>query len=113
MLTDKTRLDDFPALAGMTYLNTAAESIPPVSVNEALTQYVRDKGLGMLGRGPHNATLTVCREVAARMIGLQTDEVTFCFCSSEAYNLLASALNLGANDEVVIIDLYCPAGATP
>jgi len=113
MLTDKTRLNDFPALAGMTYLNTAAESIPPVSVNEALAQYARDKGLGMRGRGPHNKTLAVCREVAARMIGLKTDEVAFCSCSSEAYNLLASALNLGAKDEVVITDLDFPAGTTP
>ena len=38
MLTDKTRLNDFPALAGMTYLNTAAESIPPVCVPEALAR---------------------------------------------------------------------------
>ena len=57
MLTDKTRLNDFPALAGMTYLNTAAESIPPVSVPDALAQYARDKGLGMRGRGPHNLSL--------------------------------------------------------
>ena len=113
MLTDKTRLNDFPALAGMTYLNTAAESIPPVSVPDALAQYARDKGLGMRGRGPHNETLAVCREVAARMIGLKTDEVAFCSCSSEAYNLLASALNLGAKDEVVITDLDFPAGTTP
>jgi len=113
MLTDKTRLNDFPVLASMTYLNTAAESIPPMSVNEALAQYARDKGLGMRGRTLHNETLTVCREIAARMIGLQTDEVSFCSCSSEAYNLLASALNLDANDEVVITDLDFPAGATP
>ena len=39
--------------------------------------------------------------------------MSFCSCSSEAYNLLASALNLGANDEVVITDLDFPAGATP
>lgn len=113
MLTDETQQTDFPALAGMTYLNTAAESIPPTCVTEALAQYARDKGLGMRGRGPHNKTLATCREVAARMVGLQTDEVAFCSCSSEAYNLLASALNLGTDDEVVITDLDFPAGATP
>jgi selenocysteine lyase/cysteine desulfurase len=113
MLTDETQQTDFPALAGMTYLNTAAESIPPTCVTEALAQYARDKGLGMRGRGPHNETLAKCREVAARMVGLQTDEVAFCSCSSEAYNLLASALNLGTDDEVVITDLDFPAGATP
>jgi len=113
MLIDETRQRDFPALADMAYLNTAAESIPPVSVHEALMQYARDKGLGMRGRVPHNETLAACREVAARMVGLQTDEVSFCSCSSEAYNLLANALHLGAGDEVVITDLDFPAGATP
>ena len=67
MLTDKTRLNDFPALAGMTYLNTAAESIPPACVPEALAQYARDKALGMRGREAHNATLETCREVAAKI----------------------------------------------
>jgi len=113
MLTDETRHRDFPALANMAYLNTAAESIPPVSVHEALAQYARDKGLGMRGRVPHNETMEACREVAARMVGLQTEEVSFCSCSSEAYNLLANALHLGTDDEVVITDLDFPAGATP
>jgi cysteine desulfurase / selenocysteine lyase len=113
MLSNETRYRDFPALADMAYLNTAAESIPPVSVHEALAQYARDKGLGMRGRVPHNETMEACREVAARMVGLQTEEVSFCSCSSEAYNLLATALHLGTDDEVVITDLDFPAGATP
>ena len=57
--------------------------------------------------------MEACREVAARMVGLQTEEVSFCSCSSEAYNLLANALHLGTDDEVVITDLDFPAGATP
>jgi selenocysteine lyase/cysteine desulfurase len=113
MLTEETRHRDFPALTNMAYLNTAAESIPPVSVHEALAQYARDKGLGMRGRVPHNETMEACRETAARMVGLQTEEVSFCSCSSEAYNLLANALHLGTDDEVVITDLDFPAGATP
>jgi selenocysteine lyase/cysteine desulfurase len=47
------------------------------------------------------------------MLGLTTEEVSFCSCSSEAYNLLASALNLSTGDEVVVTDLDFPAGATP
>ena len=113
MLTDESRLNDFQILANMAYLNTAAESIPPKCVHEALAQYSQDKGLGMRGRVPHNETLESCRKVAARMVSLQTDEVSFCSCSSEAYNLLASALNLDIDDEVVITDLDFPAGATP
>ncbi len=113
MLTDATRQRDFPALDGITYLNTAAESIPPRCVNEAIQTYWQDKQLGMKGRDGHFAQVEACREISARMLGLQPSEVSFCSCSSEAYNLLASALNLNAHDEVVVTDLDFPAGATP
>ena len=113
MLTESTRLHDFPTLSGMTYLNTAAESIPPRCTGEAIEAYWHDKLRGMKGRDGHFAAVEACREVSARMLGLQTSEVSFCSCSSEAYNLLASALQLGARDEVVVSDLDFPAGVTP
>lgn len=113
MLTDSSRLCDFPTLKGITYLNTAAESIPPLCVGEALEAYWRDKSRGMRGREGHFAAVENCREISGRMLGLATEEVAFCSCSSEAYNLLASALNLGSGDEVVVTDLDFPAGATP
>jgi selenocysteine lyase/cysteine desulfurase len=113
MLTESTRLRDFPNLADMSYLNTAAESIPPLSAGEAIQAYWRDKVRGMNGRDGHFAQIEACREVSARMLGLSAEEVSFCSCSSEAYNLLASALQLQRNDEVVITDLDFPAGVTP
>ncbi len=113
MLTPESRTRDFPSLKGITYLNTAAESIPPLCVADALTEYWNHKTLGMRGRDHHFARVEACREVAARFIGLQTSEVAFCSCSSEAYNLLASALDLQADDEVVVSDIDFPAGATP
>lgn len=113
MLTESTRLQDFPTLSGITYLNTAAESIPPRCTGEAIETYWRDKLCGMKGRDGHFAAVEACREVSARMLGLQTSEVSFCSCSSEAYNLLASALQLGVGDEVVVTDLDFPAGVTP
>lgn len=113
MLTPESRLRDFPPLASMTYLNTAAESIPPVCVGEAIHAYWEDKLRGMDGRVGHYAQVELCREICARMIGRETAEVGFCSCSSEAYNLLATALNLKSGDEVVVNDLEYPAGATP
>lgn len=113
MLTDLTRSRDFPSLQGITYLNTAAESIPPLCVGEALQAYWQDKSLGMRGREGHFAAVEACREISAKMLGLTMDEVSFCSCSSEAYNLLASALKLQPEDEVVVTDLDFPAGATP
>ncbi len=113
MLTPQERSRDFPALSGMTYLNTAAESIPPRSVGEAIHAYWQDKLRGMKGRDAHFAQVEACREVTARLLGLTPAEVSFCSCSSEAYNLLASALQLTPDDEVVVTDLDFPAGATP
>jgi cysteine desulfurase / selenocysteine lyase len=113
MLTDITRQRDFPSLHGMAYLNTAAESIPPLVVKEALECYWADKSRGMRGRVGHFVAVEKCREISPQMLGLSMAEVSFCSCSSEAYNLLASALDLRAGDEVIVTDLDFPAGATP
>ncbi len=104
---------DFPTLAGRIYLNTAAEGIPPLAVGHALQQYLADKSTGMDGREPHFRIEKEAREITAYHLGLKPDEVAFSSCSAEAYNLLASALALQPEDEVVINDLDFPSGATP
>ena len=76
MLTLATRHRDFPALDSMTYLNTAAESIPPLCVGEALQAYWQDKLRGMKGRDCHFQQVEECREIAARMISLKPAEVS-------------------------------------
>ena len=113
MLTDATRHADFPSLAGMTYLNTAAEGIPPRAVHAALEQYAADKQQGMDGRIAHAAQYEALKELVAEFYGLSAGEIGICSCSSEAYNLAALALRLVPGDEVVINDLDFPAGATP
>jgi len=113
MLTAESRLRDFPSLENRCYFNTAAEGIPPVAVTQALAQYAEDKLLGMDGRALHEAQWRAARQELATAYGLTNEEVSFCSCSSEAYNLAALALQLKAGDEVVINDLDFPAGATP
>lgn len=113
MLSEASRRESFPMLEGMTYLNTAAEGLPPLAVGEALAQYFRDKQLGMDGRDRHFAQWDAAKAAVARMYGLSADEVSICSSSSEAYNLAALALRLKPGDEVVINDLDFPAGATP
>ena len=113
MLDDTTRASDFPSLADRTYLNTAAEGIPPSQVLRALQQYSEDKLLGMDGRVLHEAQWQGVREEAARAYGLTPEEIGICSCSSEAYNLAALALDLQEGDEVIINDLDFPSGATP
>lgn len=113
MLNAASRERDFPSLRGVTYLNTAAEGIPPLAVGDALARYFRDKQLGMDGREPHFAELSAAKALVGEFYGLSADEVAICSCSSEAFNLAALALRLREGDEVVINDLDFPAGATP
>lgn len=113
MLTNDTRCRDFPSLAGRTYLNTAAEGIPPLAVEAALSEYARDRRLGMDGRVHHAAQWDAVRALAAEFFGLSPAEVGICSCSSEAYNLAALALRPKPGDEVVVNDLDFPSGATP
>ena len=113
MLTQASREADFPSLNDRTYLNTAAEGIPPRAVIDTLSQYAQDKLLGMDGRKLHEDQWNSARERIARAFGLTPGEIGICSCSSEAYNLAAMALQLKSGDEVVINDLDFPAGATP
>lgn len=113
MLDESSRQRDFPTLAEMTYLNTAAEGIPPVAVGEALATYFRDKQAGSAGREQHMAEWEAARALTAGLFGLSPAEVGICSCTSEAFNLAALALRLQPGDEVVINDLDFPAGRTP
>ncbi len=113
MLTQESRLLDFPSLKDRIYLNTAAESIPPLVVREAILTYWEHKSMGMKGRDFHFAELAKARATAARLLERTAEEVAFCSCTSEAYNLLATALDLQPGDEVMVTDLEFPSGATP
>jgi selenocysteine lyase/cysteine desulfurase len=113
MLSPDSRQADFPCLRDMTYLNTAAEGIPPRCVLDALERYGRDKLLGMDGRPLHAKEWEGVRQGAAALMGLSAEEIGICSCSSEAFNLAALAMRFRAGDEVVINDLDFPAAATP
>ena len=113
MLTEASRRRDFPSLGEMTYLNSAAEGIPPLAVRDALLQYFADKQLGMDGRPRHAEQWEAAKRGVAELYGLSPEEIGICSCSSEAFNLAALALQLRTGDEVVINDLDFPAGATP
>src|SRR5262245_8552607 len=104
MLNDRSRQHSFPALTQMTYLNTAAEGIPPLEVHAALNQYFEDKQMGMDGRIAHDRQYQAVKALTASLYGLSSDEIGICSCSSEAYNLAALALQLRPGDEIIIND---------
>jgi cysteine desulfurase/selenocysteine lyase len=113
VLSEDSRRKSFPTLQGMTYLNTAAEGIPPLEVREALLQYFHDKQLGMDGRPLHAQQFDAVKELTAPLFGLSAGEIGICACSSEAFNLAALALRLREGDEVIINDLDFPSGSVP
>jgi selenocysteine lyase/cysteine desulfurase len=113
MLTERTRQHSFPTLSQMTYLNSAAEGIPPLEVHAALNQYFEDKQMGMDGREAHAAQYQAVKALTGKLYGLSSSEIGICSCSSEAYNLASQALRVQPGDEVIINDLDFPAGATP
>jgi selenocysteine lyase/cysteine desulfurase len=113
MLNPESRIRDFPSMAERIYLNTAAEGIPPRAVLDALKQYGEDKLIGMDGRLLHQEQWSQARSKIGQFMGLQSENIGICSCSSEAYNLAYLALRLKTGDEVIINDLDFPAGATP
>jgi len=113
MLTKESRELDFPSLAGLTYLNTAAEGISPPVVQEAFSAYSRDRLSGFDGRKKHEEQRIALKERAGKFLGLSAGEVSVCSCSSEAYNLACLALDAVEGDEVILNDLDYPAGFTP
>ncbi|MDF1849225.1 MAG: aminotransferase class V-fold PLP-dependent enzyme [Verrucomicrobiales bacterium] len=113
MLTPEDLAQHFPSLKDQHYLNTAAEGIPPTSARRALLDYLDTKTLGMDGREALFATFDTCREAAAPIFRLPADEISFCSSTSEAYNLLATAIPFQSGDNIVISDLDFPSGATP
>ncbi len=80
MLTDPSRRRDFPSLEGISYLNTAAEGIPPRVVIDALAQYAQDKLLGMDGRKLHEAQWLSAKQQLAEAYGLTSSDC--CKCST-------------------------------
>ncbi len=113
MLTPASRAQDFPGLAGQCYLNTAAEGLPPLCVEEAFHRYSLDRRRGSAGRDAHFAAWEEARRLAGDLIGLSVGEVGLCSCASEGFDLLSQAIALQPGDEVIVSDLDFPAGQTP
>lgn len=113
MLDDKSLAEQFPTLQTMTYLNTAAEGIPPLVVGQALQEYFHDHQRGMAGRDAHFARHLLLRRRAGQLLHVEADDVAICSCTSEAMNLVRMALRLKEGDEVIINDLEFPSSVTP
>ncbi|EAU67433.1 aminotransferase, class V [Stigmatella aurantiaca DW4/3-1] len=106
-------LADFPILSstvherGFIYFDNAATTLKPRPVIEAVSSYY-EKYTSNVSRGNHYiseiATLAFesAREKVASFIKAQSNEIIFTYNCTDSINLVASALSLTPEDEVVI-----------
>ncbi len=106
MLIDKKL---FPIPAGVSYLDTAAEGLPPLAIEAALAAYWGAKRRGTPGRTRLFEEQKEVEAAAARLLQTDADNVVLLANSSEALNLLANSIEWKAGDEVLIGDLEFPS----
>src|SRR5271165_5317225 len=95
----------FPIPTGISYLDTAAEGLPPLAIEAALAAYWSAKRRGTPGRERLYQEQTEVGAAAARLLQTDPDNVVLLANSSEALNLLANSIDWQAGDEVLISDL--------
>lgn len=93
----------------MTYLDTAAEGLPPACVHDALEEYQSQKSRGTPGRRRHYEMQSQAEEAVATMLGAPKDDVVLLSNTSDALNLLAHSIDWRPGDEVLIGDLEFPS----
>jgi selenocysteine lyase/cysteine desulfurase len=97
---------DFPAVRDALYLNSAYIAPIPLPVADAARAFAERKASRPI---PLDEMLKKTDEVRgqfARLIGAEPDEIGFLFATSEGENIVASALDLKAGDNVVVDALH-------
>ena len=103
----------FPRARQLTYLDTAAEGLPPADAAQALLRYFEHKSMGTQGRTFLYETAWETTSLAAELLGTSPNEVALLGSASEALNLLANSIEWTSGDEVVIMDLEFPSNVLP
>jgi len=99
----------FPIPHGTSYLDTAAEGLPPLTTEAALSAYWQVKRRGTPGRVQLYEEQKQAESAAARLLQTDPDNVVLLANSSEALNLLAHSIEWQPGDEVLICDLEFPS----
>ena len=97
---------DFPVVRERTYLNSAYITPVPTPVVAAGRAFVERKAERPIPLGEMLRKTDEVRAQFARLINAGADEIGFLFSTSEGENIVASALDLKAGDNVVIDELH-------
>jgi cysteine desulfurase/selenocysteine lyase len=110
--------DQFPAIAGWHYLDSAATAQKPQAVIDAITRaYSRDYATVHRGVYERSATMTDAyersRAAASRLIGGKPDELIFTRGATEAINLVARTLPRNGRNRVLLSQLEHHSNIVP
>lgn len=110
--------DQFPAIAGWHYLDSAATAQKPQAVIDAIANaYGRDYATVHRGVYERSAAMTqsfeAARAAAAALIGGQPDETIFTRGATEAINLVAQCHQRGNRDRVLLSQLEHHSNIVP
>ena len=97
---------DFPVVGARTYLNSAYIAPVPRQVVAAGQAFVESKSLRPIPLGDMLKKTDEVRGQFARLVNAGPDEIGFLFATSEGANVVANALDLGRDDNVVIDELH-------
>src|SRR5204862_4588672 len=110
--------DQFPAITGWHYLDSAATAQKPQAVIDAITQaYARDYATVHRGVYERSASMTAsyeaARAAASRLIGGQPNELIFTRGATEAINLVARTLPRNGRNRVLLSQLEHHSNIVP
>ena len=97
---------DFDVVRRGLYLNSAYITPSPRPVLDAAREFAERKTSHPVSLDQMLRKTDEVRQQFARLIGAEPDEVGFLFSTSEGENIVASALDLGRGDNVVIDELH-------
>ena len=95
----------FPVTEEFAYLNTASSGPLPVPVRDALHAYADEKMLRRNTRAGREA-IASARSRFAALFGTDEDELAFLYATSGAENIIVSAMDWRAGDNVVVDELH-------
>jgi cysteine desulfurase/selenocysteine lyase len=110
--------DQFPAVVGWHYLDSAATAQKPQAVIDAITQaYARDYATVHRGVYERSATMTesyeAARAAASKLIGGEPNELVFTRGATEAINLVARSLPKNGRSRVLVSQLEHHSNIVP
>ena len=104
----------FPVNNNYIYLNHAAVAPISLPVYERMQEYARDLlEAGFVNFRQWLAAVQRVREVAARFINAEADEIAFAPSTSAGLAMIANGIDWRAGDNVVTADCEFPANVVP